>query len=89
MIKVPAVGENLEQQEIEAYIAYVQKKLGGRTLKTLDIVADGEEVELHYTYAYRPVERIRRITGYLVGTMERWDDAKAAEERDRVKHSIG
>ena len=34
-------------------------------------------------------ERIRRITGYLVGTMERWNDAKKAEERDRVKHSLG
>lgn len=33
-----------------------------------------------------PFERIRRITGYLVGTMERWNDAKRAEERDRVKH---
>ncbi|MBQ3893011.1 MAG: anaerobic ribonucleoside-triphosphate reductase [Desulfovibrio sp.] len=31
-------------------------------------------------------ERIRRITGYLVGTLERFNDAKAAEERDRVKH---
>lgn len=34
-------------------------------------------------------ERIRRITGYLVGTMEKWNDAKQAEERDRVKHSTG
>ena len=34
----------------------------------------------------QPFERIRRITGYLVGTMERWNDAKRAEERDRVKH---
>lgn len=33
-------------------------------------------------------ERIRRITGYLVGTMDRWNDAKRAEERDRVKHGI-
>ena len=33
-------------------------------------------------------ERIRRITGYLVGTLDRWNDAKQAEERDRVKHSI-
>ena len=33
-------------------------------------------------------ERIRRITGYLVGTMEKWNDAKFAEERDRVKHSL-
>lgn len=34
-------------------------------------------------------ERIRRITGYLVGTLDRWNDAKKAEERDRVKHSVG
>lgn len=33
-------------------------------------------------------ERIRRITGYLVGTTERFNDAKSAEERDRVKHSL-
>ena len=33
-------------------------------------------------------ERIRRITGYLVGTMDRWNDAKRAEERDRVKHGL-
>ena len=33
-------------------------------------------------------ERIRRITGYLVGTVERFNDAKRAEERDRVKHSM-
>lgn len=32
-------------------------------------------------------ERIRRITGYLVGTMNRWNNAKRAEERDRVKHA--
>ena len=32
-------------------------------------------------------ERIRRITGYLVGTVERFNNAKRAEEHDRVKHS--
>ena len=35
-----------------------------------------------------PFERIRRITGYLTGTMEKWNDAKKAEERDRVKHGM-
>ena len=34
-------------------------------------------------------ERIRRITGYLVGTLDKWNDAKKAEEKDRVKHGIG
>ncbi len=33
-------------------------------------------------------ERIRRITGYLVGTTDRWNNAKRAEERDRVKHGL-
>ena len=33
-------------------------------------------------------ERIRRITGYLVGTMDKWNDAKRAEEAQRVKHSL-
>lgn len=34
------------------------------------------------------IERIRRITGYLVGSLDRWNDAKRAEEKDRVKHGI-
>ena len=33
-------------------------------------------------------ERIRRITGYLVGTVDRFNNGKRAEEHDRVKHSI-
>ncbi|MBO5423531.1 MAG: hypothetical protein J6A06_07055 [Fibrobacteraceae bacterium] len=32
-------------------------------------------------------ERIRRITGYLVGTLDRFNDGKKAEVRDRVKHN--
>ena len=34
-------------------------------------------------------ERIRRITGYLVGTLDRFNNAKQAEVHDRVKHSLG
>lgn len=33
-------------------------------------------------------DRIRRITGYLVGTVDRFNNAKRAEEKDRVKHAI-
>ena len=33
-------------------------------------------------------ERIRRITGYLVGTTDRFNDAKRAEVRDRIKHGL-
>ena len=37
---------------------------------------------------HQEFERIRRITGYLVGTLNRFNDAKKAEECDRVKHGI-
>lgn len=33
-------------------------------------------------------ERIRRITGYLVGTLDRFNNGKRAEEKDRVKHGV-
>lgn len=33
-------------------------------------------------------ERTRRITGYLVGKLEKFNNAKRAEERDRVKHGV-
>jgi len=35
-----------------------------------------------------PFERIRRITGYLVGTLDKWNSAKRSEEHDRVKHTV-
>ena len=34
-------------------------------------------------------ERTRRITGYLVGSVDRFNNAKRSEERDRVKHGLG
>ena len=43
---------------------------------------------IRYELAPVPFDRIRRITGYLVGTMDRWNDAKTAEESDRVKHGV-
>ena len=49
----------------------------------------GKYVELTYHLRRVPFDRIRRITGYLVGTLDRFNDGKRAEERDRVKHGIG
>ena len=48
----------------------------------------GDYADLNYEFEKVPFERIRRITGYLVGTMDHWNDAKAAEEADRVKHDV-
>ena len=78
---------NCDPKEQQAYVDYLQEKYN-RKLDSLDINIDGEYADLHYTFTKEPFERIRRITGYLVGTMDHWNDAKTAEERDRVKHSL-
>ena len=50
------------------------------------VTVDGDYLEVDYHIV--PFERIRRITGYLVGTVDRWNDAKRAELHDRVKHGM-
>ncbi len=79
---------NADPREAQAYVDYLQEKYN-RKLEKLDINIDGEFVDLDYTFSKVPFERIRRITGYLVGAMDSWNDAKRAEESDRVKHSLG
>lgn len=79
---------NAEPKEAQAYVDYLENKYN-RKLDKLDIQIDGEYADLDYTFSHVPFDRIRRITGYLVGTMDNWNDAKAAEEADRVKHDLG
>lgn len=79
--------EKVSRSEQQAYIDYLQNKYN-RKIKTLEITVDGDEVDLNYEFQDVPFDRIRRITGYLVGTMDHWNDAKRAEEADRVKHGL-
>lgn len=87
-INVRVTGGELAQQEIDAYIARGREKFKGRTIKEIDIKVDGEYVDIDYTFEPVNFERIRRITGYLVGTTDRFNDAKKAEVNDRVKHDL-
>lgn len=76
----------LPDEEIKEYLFYLRNKFKNQTLKSLDITLDGDYVDLHYRFGPKKFERIRRITGYLVGSIDTWNNAKQAEERDRVKH---
>jgi hypothetical protein len=78
--------DNMKQEEIEAYIQRGKEAEPKKELSKIEINVDGEFVDLKYHYNI-PFERIRRITGYLVGTTDRWNNAKKAELRDRVKHN--
>ena len=78
---------NVSLEEGKAYVDYLEKKYN-RKLKKLAVNIDGDYADLNYEFEKVPFERIRRITGYLVGTMDNWNDAKAAEEAVRVKHDV-
>lgn len=78
---------NCPPLEAPYYVAYLEKKYN-RKLKSLDIHLDGDYADLNYEWEPAPFERIRRITGYLVGDMRHWNDGKTAEEKDRVKHGL-
>lgn len=86
VMKVEVTNGTLEQKEIDAYIAHACAKYPDREIKTLGIDLDGDHVNLRYELTAEPFQRIRRITGYLVGDMRHWNNAKRAEERDRVTH---
>lgn len=84
---ITVTGGKMDGREQQAYVDYLQGKYG-RKLESLEIQLDGEFANLNYSFTQVPFERIRRITGYLVGSMDRWNDAKTAEERDRIKHGV-
>ncbi len=73
-------------EEISAYISRARELYPTDELSWLKLEVDGDDVGISYGLQPVPFDRIRRITGYLVGTMDRWNDAKTAEEADRVKH---
>ncbi len=75
-------------EEIQAYIKRAYDKYPHGALESLTLDVDGEDVGIHYGLAPVKFDRIRRITGYLVGTLDRFNDAKRAEEHDRVKHEV-
>lgn len=80
--------ENMSETEVVCYINHIQSQTN-EVIETVSI-SDAGRGDIALDYKLRPAkfERIRRITGYLVGTTDRWNNAKRSEEHDRVKHGL-
>lgn len=78
--------EEISEREALAYIERARKNNPGKVVTSMKLNFEGEDVSIETRFAPIGFEKIRRITGYLVGDMSHWNDAKTAEERDRVKH---
>ena len=88
MIDVNVTGGKLSQDEINYYIEAAGAQDPDKHLRAIDLELDGDFVNVKYHFADVPFQRIRRITGYLVGTLDRFNNAKRAEEKNRVKHTM-
>jgi len=83
-MKINVIKGEFSNEELKKYEEYAMKK--EPNCNELDVELDGEFVNLTY-HINKPFERIRRITGYLVGTVDKWNASKKAELDSRVKHN--
>lgn len=78
----------LSDQYIQDEIADIERRTGRRVSK-VEVTDRGDGTCLQrFWFEKVPFNRIRRITGYLVGDLVRFNDAKGQEVRDRVKHNV-
>ena len=88
IMKITVINGEMSQQEIKEYLYQLHKKHPDRIIKEITFTVSGNYVDIRYIYDTVKFERIRRITGYLVGTLDRFNDAKRTEESERTKHRI-
>ena len=74
-VEVKVTNGEMSEEELIATINELRKNNPNRVIKAIEFTLDGEFVDA-------------RITGYLVGTLDRFNDGKRAEEADRVKHTF-
>lgn len=77
---------DISEEEILHYIKFLRKRLKEPIRSLIISLTEDGRIALDYTTQGQKFERIRRITGYLVGTIDRWNNAKRVEESERVKH---
>lgn len=86
MTDVKVINGTLSRKEIDSYIQYAIDKYPNRVIKSMQIELDGDYVNLNYDFDDVSFQRIRRITGYLVGDLSRFNNAKRSEVEQRVVH---
>ena len=78
----------ISEKEKHGYIEYIENIEHTKEKECINVIIDDEGyANIEYKVKPIPFERIRRITGYLTGTTNTWNNGKKAELKDRVKHN--
>ncbi len=87
-MKINVIGGEMSPREIDEYIEYVEKKYVGRQIKGIDIVIDGDFVDLRTYFKDMDFQRAYRSTDYPVNSMDKLNDAKQREFADKQRHGV-
>nr|DAZ76024.1 MAG TPA: anaerobic ribonucleoside triphosphate reductase [Caudoviricetes sp.] len=81
--------DNIPEEIVQAAIDMMEQEEGRRVVElSIRRTENPDEFGITPVFERVPFQRIRRITGYLVGDLGRFNDAKRAEVEDRVKHGM-
>lgn len=81
--------DNIPEEIVQAAIAMMEQEEGRRVVEiSIRRTENPDEYGITPVFEKVPFQRIRRITGYLVGDLGRFNNAKRAEVLDRVSHNI-
>lgn len=87
--RITVVGGEMSPQEQLAYLGMMKEKHPDWDIISMKLtIVDDDFVDIECEHKGTPFERIRRITGYLVGDLDRFNNAKKAEVLDRVRHTF-
>lgn len=80
--------DNIPEEIVQAAISMMEQGEGRKVVEiSIRRTENPDEYGITPVFERVPFQRIRRITGYLVGTLDRFNNAKRAEVEDRVKHT--
>jgi len=82
-LRIQVQGGLLNEKEEEAVLKVIDKYTD---IDFVEVIIAGDFIDIK-TYRKAPFKRIRRITGYLVGDLSRFNDAKLSEVNERLKHN--
>ena len=87
-MKINVIGGEMDRREIDEYMKYAAQKYTGRQIGQMDIIIDGEFVDLKIYFKDMDFQRAYRSADYLVNTMDKLNDAKRSEFSEKERHSV-
>ncbi|MBR0512029.1 MAG: hypothetical protein IJJ81_05600 [Ruminococcus sp.] len=87
-MKINVIGGEMDRREIDEYIKYAGQKYAGRQIGGIDIIIDGEFVDLQIHFKDTDFQRAYRSADYLVNSMDKLNDAKQKEFSEKERHRV-